>query len=89
MYIANRIYPELLPASSYLASRVNVANTLDWEVATISLREYINHDHETHKMIIRPTSLDAVGCSDASYACHDDGKSRTWCFLNLHQLQAD
>ena len=28
-------------------------------------------------MIFRPTSLDAVGCSDASYACHDDGKSRT------------
>ena len=28
-------------------------------------------------MIFRPTSLDVVGCSDASYACHDDGKSRT------------
>ena len=76
MYIAKRTYPELLPASSYLASRVNVANTLDWEVA-ISLLEYVNHDHETHKMIFRPTSLDVVGCSDASYACHDDGKSRT------------
>ena len=28
-------------------------------------------------MVFRPTSLDVVGCSDASYACHDDGKSRT------------
>ena len=76
MYIAKRTYPELLPLSSFLATRSNDANTYDWEVA-ISLLEYVNYDYESHKMIFRPTSLDVVGCSDASYACHDDGKSRT------------
>ena len=42
----------------------------------ISLLEYVNHDSESHRVVYRPTFLDVVGCSDASYACHDDGKSQ-------------
>jgi hypothetical protein len=76
MYIAKRTYPELLPICSFLATRVNVANISNWEVA-LSMLQYVKHDVDTHHLVFRPTSLDVVGCSDASYACHDDGKSRT------------
>ena len=82
MYIAKRTYPELLPASSYLASRVKVANTLEY----VSLLEYVNHDSKSHKMVFRPTSLDVVGCSDASYGSCVGFPGAFFIFISLSSL---
>jgi hypothetical protein len=76
MFGAKRTYPEILPETTYLASKYYKATEADW----IKLRrvvEYMNYDKEAHCLFLRPKSLKIIASADASYAEHDDAKSHS------------
>jgi hypothetical protein len=75
MYAGKRTYPEILPATTYLATKYWKATKIDYEKA-VRVIEYFNHD-EDHHLYLRPKSFNIVCAADASYAEHHDAKSHT------------
>lgn len=76
MYAGKRTYPEILPATTYLASRYWKATEADL-AKVVRVVEYLHSNEEEHALILRPRSLSIVASSDASYGEHNDGKSHT------------
>ena len=75
MYGGKRTYPEVLPATTYLATKYWKATERDYKKA-LRVVEYFNY-HENHCLYLRPKSLDIVVSADASYAEHPDAKSHS------------
>ena len=76
MYAGKRTYPEILPATTYLASKYWRATEEDL-VKVMRIVEYLNHDIDDHCLRLHPSSMTVTASSDASYAEHSDGRSQT------------
>jgi len=76
MFISQRTYPEICPAVIKLSTKYNKATMEDMKKA-IQVAEYIYGCKDTHKLILKPKSLNLVSAADASYAEHPDGKSHS------------
>jgi hypothetical protein len=76
MHASGRGYPEILPTSTYLATKYWKA-TEENMVKAKRVEEYLNYDVEEHRLILRPRSFNIITAADESYAKHDDAKSRT------------
>ena len=75
MYGGKRTYPEVLPTTTYLATKYWHATQTDMNKA-LRVLEYFNYS-DNHVMYFRPKSLKIVVSADASYAEHHDAKSHT------------
>ena len=75
MYGGKRTYPEVLPTTTYLATKYWKATASDM-VKGLRVLEYFNHEDD-HMLYLRPKSLNIVVSADASYAEHHDAKSHT------------
>ena len=75
MYGAKRTYPEILPVTTYLASKYWKATEEDMEKARRVIAYMINDPD--HALVLKSTSNNIVACADASYAEHSDAKSHT------------
>jgi hypothetical protein len=76
MYGATRTYPELLPATTKLASKYNKATEADMKKLQ-RLAEYVYGCAGYHEYVLAPKSMQMISCADASYAMHADAKSHT------------
>jgi hypothetical protein len=75
MYGGKRTYPEILPTTTYLASKYWKATDQDYAKA-VRVIEYFNY-HDDHCLYLRPKSLEVIVSADASYAEHSDAKSHS------------
>jgi hypothetical protein len=75
MYGAKRTYPEVLPVTTYLASRYWKATEEDMDKAK-RVVAYMLNDMD-HALVLECSSNNIVACADASYAEHHDAKSHT------------
>ena len=76
MYAAKRTYTEISFPVVYLSSRYNKATEGDYKKA-MHVAEYIVTCGDSHCLRLAPKSLQIIDRSDASYAEHSDGRSRT------------
>jgi hypothetical protein len=76
MFLSQRTYPEICPATIKLSTKYNKATEADMQKA-IRIAEYIYGTRATHKMVLSPKHLTLVSAADASYAEHPDGKSHS------------
>jgi hypothetical protein len=76
MFVLQRTYPEIRPAVIKLSTKYNKATMEDMKKA-IRVAEHIYGCKDTHKVILKPKSLNLVSAADASYAEHPDGKSHS------------
>lgn len=82
LYLAKRVAPDILLVVSVLAGRVNNPTFQDWDRLDRVYR-YIN---STSNRVInywksQKKKVTVESYIDASFACHDDMKSRTGCIL--------
>ena len=75
MYAGKRTYPEILPITTYLATKYWKATEEDYDKA-IRVIEYLNLN-EDHHLLLKPKSFNIICAADASYAEHHDAKSHT------------
>ncbi len=76
VYVATRTCPELLPATTKLASKYNEATKAVMKKLT-RVAEYVYKCEGRHEYLLAPKSLKIIGCADAAYATHADAKSHT------------
>jgi len=76
MYGATRTYPEILPATTKLASKYNKATEMDMTKLN-RIADYVNGCAGRHEYVLAPKSLQVISCADAAYATHADAKSHT------------
>jgi hypothetical protein len=76
MFILQRTYPEIRPAVIKLSTKYNKATEDDMKKATRAA-EYIYGTKDTHKMVLKPTSMKLTSAADASYAEPPDVKSHS------------
>ena len=76
MFVSQRTYPEIRPAVVKLSTKYNKATMHDMKKA-IRVAEYIYGCKDSHKLILKPKSMQMVSAADASYAEHPDGKSHS------------
>jgi len=67
MFVSQRTYPEICLAVIKLSTKYNKATMEDMKKA-IRVAEYIYGCNDTHKLILKPKSLNLVSAADASYA---------------------
>jgi hypothetical protein len=75
MFAGKRTYPEVLPVTTYLATKYMKATEQHFKKASRVL-EYL-HYYKDHCLYLRPKSLRIICAADASYAEHEDAKSHT------------
>jgi hypothetical protein len=80
-YLAKRTRPDLLVATSYLASRC-AAPTEDDQRKLNRVLMYVNATKHL-SLTLRPDSLDIHAYIDASFGCHPDGKSHSGIVITL------
>jgi hypothetical protein len=76
MYGATRTYPEILPATTKLASKYNKVTETDMNKLN-QVADYIYGCAGPHEYVLAPKSLQVISCADAAYASHADAKSHT------------
>jgi hypothetical protein len=76
MFISQRTYPEICPAVIKLSTKYNKALEDDMKKA-MKVAEYTYSTKDTHKLVLKPTSMKLTSAADASYAKHPDGKSHS------------
>jgi exosome complex RNA-binding protein Rrp4 len=80
LYIAKRIYPEILVAISYLATRVNIVDKDDMLKLT-RVHKYINYVRDRGIRLHIGDTITVRAYVDAAYGVHADGKSHTGCMV--------
>jgi hypothetical protein len=75
LYVAKRSRVDILLAVAALCTRVKEPTETDWAKLQRVLK-YLNGTAD-QVLVIRPTDLELDGYIDASFGCHDDGKSHT------------
>jgi hypothetical protein len=76
MFVSQRTYPEIRPATIKLSTKYNKATENDMQKAQ-RVAEYIYGTKDEHRLILVPQSLKMISTADASYAEHVDGKSHS------------
>ena len=69
MYLATRTWPQLLYASSVLSGQVNSPKRYHWN-ALMRVLAYVSVRAESHRLVIRPGSLNVITSADASAMSH-------------------
>ena len=82
LYLGKRVRPEILPAVSFLSSRVHDP-TDDDQRKLHRLLKYLNGDRYRGIVIEPGDTLELKGYIDASYGVHSDFKSHTGCVIAL------
>jgi hypothetical protein len=80
LYFAKRVGPDLLLAVNVLSSYVKSPNQEDMDRLDRVYR-YLNANKERRIDFWRDAKVEVCSYIDASFACHDDYKSRTGCVL--------
>ena len=76
MFVSQRTYPEIRPATVKLSTKYNKATELDMQKAH-RVAEYIYGSKDVHCLILAPKSMKLVASADAAYAEHTDAKSHS------------
>jgi hypothetical protein len=76
MFVLQRTYPEIRPATVKLSTKYNKATEMDMQKAH-RVAEYIYGSKDTHCLILAPKSMKMVASADAAYAEHTDAKSHS------------
>jgi hypothetical protein len=81
MYIARLTRPDILMATTYLATRSHCATARDWKYCQ-KVARYLQENADIG-IIVHCTSLQVNIWADASYATHADGKGHTGYIIYL------
>jgi len=81
MYLARITRPDILLPVTYLATRTHIATTNDYKKLARIL-QYINNT-QALTLTIKCDDLQLHAYCDASYGCHNDGKSHTGYYIAM------
>ena len=82
LYLAKRVRPDLLTATSFLVSRASKATVQDWAKLE-RLQKYLNGTKDLGIVLEASLPIGLTAYVDASYAVHHDCKSHTGIVLTL------
>jgi hypothetical protein len=87
LFLSQRTYPKIRPATIKLWTKYNKATAADMEKA-MRVAEYVYGCKDTHVMVSSPKQLTLVSAANALYAEQPMGRATVEELLGLHWMQA-